>query len=206
MSDQDPRPPRFSMIREFSLADLITLGNGACGVVSIFLCLQYLADDERRFLWTAFFLLPTAFVLDALDGWVARKVSALALLLSLSPPYSNQLQLTHLHPNLPLVLLSAFLHHPLQLTHKQLVKRINLLARRLLVLALSHLDRPSYHQSHLLTKRNGRSQNTEEQRQCHSEVVCQPLSQRQQERRHVVQLRFTPHKQRNWKQDEEERE
>jgi len=76
MSDQDPRPPRFSMIREFSLADLITLGNGACGVVSIFLCLQYLADDERRFLWTAFFLLPTAFVLDALDGWVARKTKS----------------------------------------------------------------------------------------------------------------------------------
>ena len=68
----DSRPPRFSMIREFSLADLITLGNGACGVVSIFLCLQYLADDERRFLWTAFLLLPTAFVLDAMDGWVAR--------------------------------------------------------------------------------------------------------------------------------------
>lgn len=72
MTESD-RPPRFSMIREFSLADLLTLGNGACGVVSIFLCLQYLADDEPRFLWTAFLLLPTAFVLDALDGWVARK-------------------------------------------------------------------------------------------------------------------------------------
>ena len=67
------RPRPRSMIREFSLADLITLGNGACGVVAIFLCLQFLAEDERRFLWTAFLLLPVAFVLDAADGWVARR-------------------------------------------------------------------------------------------------------------------------------------
>ncbi len=70
---ESERPQRFSMIREFSLADLLTLGNGACGVVSVFLCLQYIAEDEPRFLWTAFLLLPAAFVLDALDGWVARK-------------------------------------------------------------------------------------------------------------------------------------
>lgn len=68
------RPPRFSMLREYSLADLFTLGNGACGTVVLFLCLHYLAEDERRFLWTAFLLLPCAFVLDALDGMVARKL------------------------------------------------------------------------------------------------------------------------------------
>ncbi len=70
MSD---RPRHFSMVREYTLADLFTLGNAACGTVAIFLCLQYLAEDERRFLWAAFVLLPVAFVLDGLDGMIARK-------------------------------------------------------------------------------------------------------------------------------------
>lgn len=73
MSEDRPRPKRFSMIREYTLADLFTIGNAACGTVAIFLCLQYLAEDERRFLWLAFVLLPVAFILDGFDGWVARK-------------------------------------------------------------------------------------------------------------------------------------
>ncbi|MCO4773921.1 MAG: CDP-diacylglycerol--serine O-phosphatidyltransferase [Deltaproteobacteria bacterium] len=71
---ESPRPQRFSMFREYTLADLFTLGNAACGTVAIFLCLQYIAEDEKRFLWTTFLLLPTAFALDAVDGWVARKL------------------------------------------------------------------------------------------------------------------------------------
>lgn len=67
------RPQRFSMIREYTLADLFTIGNAACGTVAIFLCLQYLAEDERRFLWLAFVLIPAAFILDGFDGWVARR-------------------------------------------------------------------------------------------------------------------------------------
>src|SRR5205085_2376730 len=39
---------------------------------AIFLCLDYLATDSRRFLWIAFFLLPLALVCDVLDGYVAR--------------------------------------------------------------------------------------------------------------------------------------
>jgi CDP-diacylglycerol--serine O-phosphatidyltransferase len=70
------KPKRFSMIREYTLADLFTIGNAACGTVSIFLCLQYLAEDERRFLWLAFVLIPVAFILDGFDGWVARKRQA----------------------------------------------------------------------------------------------------------------------------------
>jgi CDP-diacylglycerol--serine O-phosphatidyltransferase len=66
------RRQRFSMFREYTLADLFTLGNAACGTVAIFLCLQYIAEDEKRFLWTTFVLLPAAFALDAVDGWVAR--------------------------------------------------------------------------------------------------------------------------------------
>ncbi|MCO4760017.1 MAG: CDP-diacylglycerol--serine O-phosphatidyltransferase [Myxococcales bacterium] len=62
------------MFREFSVADLMTLGNAACGTTAIFLCLQYLAEDQRGWLWVAFALLPSAFILDALDGWVARKL------------------------------------------------------------------------------------------------------------------------------------
>jgi len=68
------RPRHFSMLREYTLADLFTLGNAACGTLAIFLCLQYLAEGERRFLWASFVLLPVAFVLDGLDGLVARKL------------------------------------------------------------------------------------------------------------------------------------
>lgn len=64
------------MVREYTLADLFTIGNAACGTVAIFLCLQFLAEDDNRFLWLAFVLIPVAFVLDGFDGWVARKRKA----------------------------------------------------------------------------------------------------------------------------------
>ena len=65
-SDQKRR--RFSMMREFSLADLITLGNASCGTASIFLALSYAAEKEVGYLWVAFGLLPIALILDFLDG------------------------------------------------------------------------------------------------------------------------------------------
>src|SRR3954468_7827602 len=61
-----------SMLRSYTPADALTIGNAACGTIAIFLCLDYLASDERRFLWTAFVLLPLALVCDVLDGYVAR--------------------------------------------------------------------------------------------------------------------------------------
>ena len=61
-----------SMLRSYTAADLLTLGNASCGTISIFLCLDYVAADNRRFLWIAFFLLPLALVCDVLDGYVAR--------------------------------------------------------------------------------------------------------------------------------------
>src|SRR5687768_10480957 len=69
-----PTPPRrhMSMLRSYTPADALTIGNAACGTIAIFLCLDYLAADNRRFLWTAFLLLPLALVLDVLDGYVAR--------------------------------------------------------------------------------------------------------------------------------------
>ena len=60
------------MLRSYTAADALTIGNAACGTIAIFLCLDYLATEERRFLWTAFVLLPLALVLDVLDGYVAR--------------------------------------------------------------------------------------------------------------------------------------
>ncbi len=61
-----------SMIRSYTWADVLTIGNASCGTIAIFLCLDYLATDNRRFLWAAFILLPTALVCDVLDGYVAR--------------------------------------------------------------------------------------------------------------------------------------
>lgn len=60
------------MLRSYTAADALTIGNAACGTIAIFLCLDYIAAGERRFLWTAFLLLPFALVLDVLDGYVAR--------------------------------------------------------------------------------------------------------------------------------------
>ena len=61
-----------SMLRSYTAADALTIGNAACGTIAIFLCLNYLAEDNRRFLWTAFVLLPLALACDVLDGYVAR--------------------------------------------------------------------------------------------------------------------------------------
>lgn len=61
-----------SMLRSYTWADLLTILNAACGTISIFLCLDYIATDNRRFFWAAFFLLPAALVFDVLDGYVAR--------------------------------------------------------------------------------------------------------------------------------------
>jgi CDP-diacylglycerol--serine O-phosphatidyltransferase len=61
-----------SMLRSYTAADAFTIGNATCGTICIFLCLDYLALDNRRLLWIAFFLLPLALLCDVLDGYVAR--------------------------------------------------------------------------------------------------------------------------------------
>ncbi len=60
------------MLRSYTFADALTIGNAACGTIAIFLCLDYIAADNRRLLWAAFLLLPLALVFDVLDGYVAR--------------------------------------------------------------------------------------------------------------------------------------
>ena len=78
--DATEKPRRFSMLRSYTMADVFTLSNAACGTVSIFLCLNYLDLGNPAFIWIAFLLIPIALICDALDGWVARKRQAWSIL------------------------------------------------------------------------------------------------------------------------------
>ena len=64
------------MLRSYTAADALTIGNAACGTIAIFLCLDYLAAGNPRLLWYAFILLPAALVCDILDGIVARTLKS----------------------------------------------------------------------------------------------------------------------------------
>lgn len=66
-----PRKKPFSMLRTFVLADLITLGNAACGTGAILACMSF-SSGEAGAVLVAFVLLPLALICDALDGHVAR--------------------------------------------------------------------------------------------------------------------------------------
>lgn len=66
------RQRHFSMLRDFHVADFITLANAACGVASVFCAMVYMAGGEiAYFLWGAA-LAPLAFFFDVMDGKVAR--------------------------------------------------------------------------------------------------------------------------------------
>jgi CDP-diacylglycerol--serine O-phosphatidyltransferase len=60
------------MIREFHLADWITLGNAVCGVGALFAVMSYLRMQDVLHLYFACGLIPAALVFDVLDGRVAR--------------------------------------------------------------------------------------------------------------------------------------
>lgn len=62
----------FSMIREFHLADVLTLGNAACGLAAIFLSMLYLGSHSPGHFLTATAMTPAALAFDWLDGRVAR--------------------------------------------------------------------------------------------------------------------------------------
>lgn len=66
------RPPRFSLIRSFVLADFLTLGNGFCGSGAVLAAMQYLVTNDSRWLVTGMALLPVAAIFDFADGRVAR--------------------------------------------------------------------------------------------------------------------------------------
>ena len=66
-------PPRhFSMLRGFHLADFLTLGNAACGVVGIFLAMRHMVSAALSDFLLAAAMAPAAFVFDVFDGKVAR--------------------------------------------------------------------------------------------------------------------------------------
>lgn len=68
-----PLPPkRFSMIREFQLADWVTLGNAVCGTGALFSVLSYLQNGAVMHVYFACALVLAALVFDVLDGSVAR--------------------------------------------------------------------------------------------------------------------------------------
>jgi CDP-diacylglycerol--serine O-phosphatidyltransferase len=61
------------MLRSYTPADLLTLANASCGTLTIFACLTYIEDEKSQQLWVAFMLPAIALILDALDGYVARR-------------------------------------------------------------------------------------------------------------------------------------
>jgi CDP-diacylglycerol--serine O-phosphatidyltransferase len=60
------------MLRDFSLADVVTLANGSAGMGSVLASLAYLDSGDRAKLWIGFALLPFALVFDYADGKIAR--------------------------------------------------------------------------------------------------------------------------------------
>ena len=65
-------PKRFSMIREFHLADWFTLGNAVCGVGALFSAMSYLATQDGVHIHFAAALVLAALIFDVLDGRIAR--------------------------------------------------------------------------------------------------------------------------------------
>ncbi|GAA5988716.1 hypothetical protein JCM11641_005153 [Rhodosporidiobolus odoratus] len=67
---QDDR--HFSLVRNFRLADCVTLGNGFCGALSLFSNAKFLITQDEKYLWHALVYPLLGMVFDALDGKVAR--------------------------------------------------------------------------------------------------------------------------------------
>ena len=66
------RKKRFAMIREFHLADWVTLGNAVCGTGALFSMLSYLQQGRVQHVYYACALVLAALIFDVLDGRVAR--------------------------------------------------------------------------------------------------------------------------------------
>jgi CDP-diacylglycerol--serine O-phosphatidyltransferase len=63
---------RFSMIREFHLADWFTLANAACGTGALFAVMTYLQTSDVTHVYFACGMVVAALIFDVLDGRVAR--------------------------------------------------------------------------------------------------------------------------------------
>ena len=60
------------MIREFHLADALTLANAACGVAAVLFAMLYMGSHSPAHYFIAAALTPAALLFDWLDGRVAR--------------------------------------------------------------------------------------------------------------------------------------
>jgi len=65
-------PKHFSLIRQFHLADFLTLANAACGLAAVFLSMRYMGSQSPAHFIAATALAPAALLFDWLDGRVAR--------------------------------------------------------------------------------------------------------------------------------------
>ena len=66
------KPRRFAVIRDFHLADWFTMGNAFSGMITIFLSMAYLQQQDVRFLYFAAAFVPLALIFDIFDGRIAR--------------------------------------------------------------------------------------------------------------------------------------
>jgi len=67
-----PKPPHFTMIRGFHLADWFTIANAFCGMGAVLSVMAYLTGAHPQGLFWAAALVPAAFVFDVFDGRIAR--------------------------------------------------------------------------------------------------------------------------------------
>ena len=72
MSDTPSRTRHFSMIRDFHLADFLTLANGGSGTAAIFFCLDHVREAGVAKLYAAALAVACALFFDVMDGRVAR--------------------------------------------------------------------------------------------------------------------------------------
>jgi len=70
----------FSLVRNFHLADLVTIMNGVCGAFSIFSSARYLVTKDPNYLWTALWLPLAGCMFDLFDGKIARWRKASSML------------------------------------------------------------------------------------------------------------------------------
>ncbi|KAJ7452488.1 CDP-diacylglycerol-serine O-phosphatidyltransferase [Mycena galericulata] len=62
----------FSLVRNFRLADLVTIMNGVCGSFSVFSSAHYLLTNDIDYLWSALSFPLAGLMFDFFDGKVAR--------------------------------------------------------------------------------------------------------------------------------------
>ncbi|KAI8336303.1 phosphatidylserine synthase [Chlamydoabsidia padenii] len=71
-SQKESNSKHFSLVRNFYIADIITLMNGVCGVQSVFASMRYLTSNDIGDLYSAMSFMPFGLFFDFMDGRVAR--------------------------------------------------------------------------------------------------------------------------------------